>query len=314
MHDVDFGITASKNSKDTINDYFISDNVIEGPSVWPRSKGIEDARGIQLTGAGHVVCYNRIRGFADAIDTMPSPRCEAIDFHNNEISEMTDDGCELDYSQRNVRCFENRFTNVYQGISVQPVYGGPAYIFRNALFNVCVEPFKMHNGPSGAIMIHNTVVKKGMPLMLFTNKAISNCVYRNNLFVGTADAYAFQNQAQASDCDYDYDGFAGGPFGNFLKWNNVKYATLKEVHAKAPIERHAVEVDAANVFASGAKPPEDEKQQVTEPPDLRLAPSSKAIDAGQPLPGFNDGFTGSAPDLGAYESNALLPHYGPRAK
>jgi hypothetical protein len=57
-----------------------------------------------VTGAGHVVCYNRITNFADAIDTFDSPRCEAIDFHNNDVGQMTDDGMELDYSRRNVRC------------------------------------------------------------------------------------------------------------------------------------------------------------------------------------------------------------------
>jgi hypothetical protein len=46
--------------------------------------------------------------------------------------------------------------------------------------------------------------------------------------------------------------------------------------------------------------------------DLRLAVGSRAVDAGQVLAGFNDGFTGSAPDLGAYEAEAALPHYGPR--
>ncbi len=314
IHDVDFGITASKNGNDSINDYFICDNTIEGRSVWPRSKGIENARGIQITGSGHVVAYNRIRGFADAMDTMPSPRCEAIDFHNNDCSELTDDGCEMDYSQRNTRCFENRFTNVYQGISTQPVYGGPTYIFRNVLFNVCVEPFKMHNSPSGALMIHNTVVKKGMPLMVFTKAPMENCVFRNNLFIGTADAYAFQCQAPTNDCDFDYDGYGGGPFGNFLKWNNVKYPNLATVREKAPIEKHAVQVDSATVFASGAQPPADEKQQVQTPPDLRLSTNTSAIDAGEKLPGFDDGFSGSAPDLGAYEIGAALPQYGPRAK
>jgi hypothetical protein len=38
--------------------------------------------------------------------------------------------------------------------------------------------------------------------------------------------------------------------------------------------------------------------------DYRLAPDSPAIDAGVPLPGYNDGFTGKAPDLGALESGA----------
>ena len=95
IHSVDYGFTATRNEPLT-TDFFLADNVVEGPSTWPRTKGIEDVRGVQVTGTGHVVCYNRIRGFADAIDTFPSVRCAAIDFHNNDISEMTDDAISVD--------------------------------------------------------------------------------------------------------------------------------------------------------------------------------------------------------------------------
>jgi len=315
LHHVDFGVNSTKNSNNSLQDYFIVDNVIEGPSVWPRSKGIEDARGIQLSGAGHVVAYNRIRGFGDAMDTFQGPHCEAIDFHNNDCSECTDDGSEMDYSYRNTRNFENRYTNVFQGVSVQPIYGGPVYVFRNVFYNVGLEPFKMHNEPSGALMIHNTIVKKGMPITLNTNHRIGNCVYRNNLFIGTTDKYALDCEAKMVDCDFDYDGFGGGPFNNFMKWNRAKYANIDEVHAKAPAEKHAVHItETDKVFAAGTKPPEDETKQVMTPPDLRLAPGTPAIDAGQPVTGFDDGFSGAAPDLGAYELGAAVPHYGPRTK
>ena len=46
--------------------------------------------------------------------------------------------------------------------------------------------------------------------------------------------------------------------------------------------------------------------------DFRLRPGGKAVDAGVPLPNVNDGFTGKAPDLGAYELGAPPPVYGPR--
>jgi hypothetical protein len=309
---VDYGLAATRDSKGACVDFFVADNVIEGPSVWPRSKGIENARGIQITGAGHVVCYNRITNFADAIDTFDSPRCEAIDFYGNDVRQMTDDGTELDYSQRNVRCFDNRFTDAFQGISVQPVYGGPVYAFRNSLYNVVAEPFKMHNSPSGALFYHNTVVKKGPPLLLYTREPASNLVMRNNLFVGTTAEYAWECNPTMTDCDFDYDGLAGGPFKMFLKWNGKRYATFQEMKAAAPIERHAPRVDAARLFASGAAAPVDEKA-VHEPADLRLSDKSNAIDAGQPLPGFDEGFSSGGPDLGAYEAGQPLPHYGPRS-
>ena len=46
--------------------------------------------------------------------------------------------------------------------------------------------------------------------------------------------------------------------------------------------------------------------------DFRLKPGSAAVDAGVVIPNITDGFTGKAPDLGAYELGAPLPQYGPR--
>ncbi len=312
IRSVEFGMNAARNTQGIAQDHLIADNVIEGPSTWPRTKGIENARGIQITGEGHVVCYNRIHGFADAIDTFPSPRCSAIDIHNNELSELTDDGIEMDYSERNMRSFFNRMTNVFQGISMQPVYGGPVYVFRNVINNVAVEPFKLHNSPSGCVIFHNTSLKKGVPTLLWTPERVRHCVSRNNLFIGTAGDYAFDSTAPMVDCDFDYDGFGGGPFRLFLRWNGTRYRTLDEVRAQAPAYQHAVQVDAATVFASGARPPADVDKAQPISVDLRLAKGSTAVDSGEVLPGLNDGFRGRRPDLGAYELGDALPHYGPR--
>lgn len=291
---------------------YIADCTMRGPCTWPRTKGIEDARGIQVSGQGHVVCYNRISGYADAIDTFSTYPCSSIDFYGNEISECTDDGIEMDYSEHNTRCFENRLTNCFQGISVQPTWGGPVYIFRNALYNIGLETFKMHNAPSGCLFFHNTSVKEGMPLVLYTGEPVTNFVTRNNLFIGTTANYAYETTARMRECDFDFDGF-GGDWKVFLKWNSVRYATIEEAREKAPVYKHAVRVNPATVFASGLKPPNDVKIQF--PPsinDLRLREGSEAVDAGMPLPNINDGYSGKAPDLGAYELGAALPHYGPR--
>jgi hypothetical protein len=43
-----------------------------------------------------------------------------------------------------------------------------------------------------------------------------------------------------------------------------------------------------------------------------LKPGAAAIDRGIRLPNVNDGFSGSAPDLGALEAGQPVPHYGPR--
>jgi len=309
--DCTYGFVATGNAAQ-IERILIADSTMKGPATWPRTKGIEDARAIQLSGQGHVVCHNRISGYADAIDTFSTYPCAAIDFYRNDISECTDDGIEMDYSEHNTRCFENRLTNVFQGISLQPIHGGPVYIFRNALYNVALETFKMHNAPSGALLFHNTSVKQGIPLVLWTSQPVTNFVMRNNLFLGTSANYAYETTAPMRDCDFDYDGF-GGIWKCFLKWNNTRYATLQEARQNSPVYKHAVAVTPERAFASGLQPPTEPKTQF-EPNlnDLRLKESSEAVDAGCLLPNVNDGFAGSAPDLGAHELGQPLPHYGPR--
>lgn len=308
------GFTATRNQP-VMRDLFIADNVLEGPATWPRTKGIEESEGIQVSGEGHVVCHNRIRGFADAVSVFSNTPNRAIDIYNNEISECTDDGIELDYGETNVRAFRNRLTNCFQGISTQPIYGGPAYILRNALYNLEMETFKLHNRPAGVIAYHNTSVKAGMPLVLWTNEPVYNVVFRNNLFLGGAASNAFETTAPMIDCDFDYDGFGGGPFtGDFVRWNRQRFPTIDALRASGALERHAVLVDPATAFASGARPPSDFKKQLpVARNDLRLRRGTAAIDAGQRLPNINDGFTGRAPDLGAYELGQPLPRYGPRS-
>ncbi|KPJ55826.1 MAG: hypothetical protein AMS16_03555, partial [Planctomycetes bacterium DG_58] len=261
--------------------HVIVDCVFEGPSPWPRTpeRGIEDTEGVQLIGEGHVVAYNRFREFGDAISIYRSPG-HAIDFYNNDISECTDDGIEMDYGGVNTRCFRNRLTNCFQGISVQPLFGGPCYIFRNVQYNTGVEMLKMHNRPSGFLFFHNTSVKTGGALILYSSVPTRNSVFRNNLFVGTEGKYVLESTSRMIHCDWDYDGYAGGG-GNFAKWNGVRYATFEDLRTKSPIEKHAVFVDAKTLFASGIQPPKDLKIQFpVTVNDLRLKAGGNAIDAG----------------------------------
>ena len=62
---------------------------------------------------------------------------------------------------------------------------------------------------------------------------------------------------------------------------------------------------------NGLQPPADYTATVA-PADVTLASSSNAIDAGRALPNVNDGYTGSGPDLGAFERGCPQPIYGIR--
>jgi hypothetical protein len=137
--------------------------------------------------------------------------------------------------------------------------------------------------------------------------------------------------------DSDYNGFHAnvGPIANSnapaeyaFQWNSppagaaVDYTSDREVrrfktlaeYAKATgQDRHSREIDYS-VFVNAAAPDFAEPTKLYTPAevDLTLDKRSRAIDAGVELPGITDGFTGKAPDLGAYEYGAELPHYGPR--
>lgn len=315
--DVGYGMTCGRNERGHVQGYFVTDNVLEGRMKWlvlETPEGMEqwhhETRGIELTGSGHVIAHNRVSHFKDAIDTAPSSACNAIDICDNELSQLIDDGIEMDGSERNTRCFRNRITDCHTGISTQPIFGGPVYILRNVIYNSQSEPFKMHNCPSGGVILHNTVLKRGPLLFVSTSDPLSNFTYRNNLFIGS-EGRAVNIEPPATFCDFDYDGFGGSTGEVFMKWNGIKYASLDAVQAKAPIEHHAVAIDPTTVFASGARSPDDPRQE-HQPLDLRLKPGSTAIDAGVTLQGINDSFAGQAPDLGAYEAGVALPAYGPR--
>jgi hypothetical protein len=89
--------------------------------------------------------------------------------------------------------------------------------------------------------------------------------------------------------------------------------TLKEFSEATGQEKHSILVDY-DVFQKVRMPDKSDPQRVYTPEgfDFRLRPGSAAIDAGIVLPNITDGFSGKAPDLGAYESDWPLPHYGPR--
>ncbi len=67
------------------------------------------------------------------------------------------------------------------------------------------------------------------------------------------------------------------------------------------------------VFRKVSPPDPNDPQHLTKPEDydFSLAHASAAIDKGAVLPNITDGFTGRAPDLGAFEYGRPLPHYGP---
>jgi hypothetical protein len=331
MHDCNVGFFATVNEPRVMTGFFIADNVVEGTGPWPSTaqdwNNPPESRGIWVGGQGHVVAYNRVRNMKDGLTTAETIPCSAIDFHNNEISDMVDDGAELDGSERNTRNFLNRYTNMLTGISFQPVYGGPAYAFKNVLYNFRTEAFKLHNTPSGAIMVNNTCVHRGEAWWVVTQDPIKHSYSRNNIFIGT-DGPAIRFEPEMIGNDFDFDGFGGWSGGMFMKWSDKRFATPEEVKAGGPVEKNLILLEVKDLFASGAGVPEKSptwdikneegygtmnlvKVDGTKI-DLRLKAGSKAEGAGVLLEGYGD--VGGKAYLGAYAPGSELPWYGPRVE
>ena len=318
---VTLGITTNADA----NDYYLADNVVEGRLVWPQvykddSGAHANDDGLNVRGSGNVFAYNRISGFGDAMKT-EQDLVRANDFYGNDVLWSYDNGIELDACEGNCRAFRNRWTNTYATTSFQPIFGGPAYLFRNVIVNVADEPFKLHalggvSSPSGALILHNTVVKAGSNLQLSTPDVAKNIVFLNNLFVANpSDGYSVRWDTPVVDTSntLDYDGYYPDgkfEFGYSNTGDNKTYPNFAAVVAAGRLEQHGLLVGAGN-FASGLATPADYTTQL-QPADVTLAQSSLAIDRGTPIPNVNDGFTGAAPDLGALELGCAAPSYGPR--
>jgi hypothetical protein len=311
-----YGIVADKPGA---TNCYISDNVVTGICVWTSeamgSNGDNIGEGIQMTGPGNVICYNRVTGFRDCISTMEDQRTfnqTCIDIYNNDVFRGVDDAIEADFCFSNCRIFRNRITNCYMGLSSQPGLGGPNYFVRNVMYNIINGGLKLQRYSQGDVILHNTMIKIGRGLG--GNTSMDYEYFRNNLAIGgpipekewgkygVGKPYAADIQKPGDHSSFDYD--AVGVYG-------TPYKAMIGNKAFSEVEKHGIEkitmVETFNKIEF-PNPPAPER----EVPNLRPNASSRVIDGGVVIPNINDNYTGEAPDCGAYEYGQKLPHYGPR--
>ncbi|HKT33634.1 MAG TPA: hypothetical protein VJR03_02300 [Nitrospira sp.] len=302
--EVSYGINGRAGAN---RDLYICDNLLEGRSVrWPdTSSRTWNYEGIVVTGAGHVICHNTLAGFGDALGlsqpvVIPN---RAIDFYGNDVVWGGDDGIELDYSERNVRAFDNRFGNVAMGISFQPVWGGPVYAMRNVIYNTAVAPYKLNQSPSGFFILHNTSIRAGWAWLQYGAYA-SNFVMLNNLMIGTDKAVYVTPYLQGAGIDYN----GWSPDGEFKF--DYSWSDFSSLSRESPYERHG-RLLTVPVFAAATAVPSNFGSFMS-PPTLVLDARSNAVDAGVRLPNINDDYTGERPDIGVLERGREPPQYGIR--
>ncbi|HEY5911966.1 MAG TPA: right-handed parallel beta-helix repeat-containing protein [Verrucomicrobiae bacterium] len=241
-------------------------------------------------------------------DEPPWPTAN-VDFHDNLVLNCGDDGIETDGLGSNCRIYNNVFSNFLTGISVAPAAPGPTYIFRNVLLRWRTVPSsesddgRFHGYPiklnhqmrqdpwtQWVYLYHNTCVTDQPDLDGFVFSYYwwywTNIVSRNNIYSGTR--YALVNVDLACPIDFDYDDLFTSDSSRFVYWYGTDYASLAQFTQGTAQEGHGLALDPR--FLS--------------PGNTRLRSDSPLIDCGLRIPGVNDNFLGSAPDIGAFEASS----------
>ncbi len=333
MENIQYGVLAQDGRSE---DFYIADNTFIGRNpgdrfnpdsggAYGRTKG---GYSVNLSGQGHVVCYNYAANFWDVMNVFTNAladpalgqQARAIDFYNNDLFNGSDNMIESDGSYGNVRIMRNRaFNCMAKAFSIQPNYAGPVYWIRNVVYNVSKgdTPIKGLGGKN-PIVLHNTFAAH---LHYGGGKTFD---VRNNLFLGPNrdrnKGPVTKFSAVAPGYHLDHNGHrVGGELTKPFAFGKERFDTIEELAAASGVETHGISIVDYSIFVN-AKEPEhhasSNKTPLLHPKDydLRLKPGSKPVDAGAVIPGVNDGFTGKAPDLGAYEVGKPLPHYGPRER
>ena len=257
----------------------------------------------------------------------------AIDFYGNYITNSHDNPIETDGSMHNIRVMRNMFINhASHAFCNQPALGGPVYWIRNIAYHLPAGSTRLTNGSAGVLFYNNTILSETAAA------ATSNSHWRNNLMLGENAAPAiFAVTTFTNYTSSDYNGFRVNPgVTPAFQWNSPPstvaadftgpghtarletraFATLAEYSAATGQDRNSVPVDY-DIFMNVRRLDAQDAATVqrlydARDFDFRLRPGSAAIDRGVALSTVTDGFTGSAPDLGALEAGAGAPTYGPR--
>jgi len=325
--DMDSGVYAGKGA----GRLAIQRNLIEyprgGSNDW-ESGHPGGPQGISMidSSGGNIVRYNTIRstedhGFNDGIgggsnfSFEGSPNRDS-DIYGNHISNCWDDAIESEGANRNVRIWSNYIHHTFVHVASASTSMGPLYVFRN----VFGESRISHQDHSGGTMLktgmkfleingeqvslglgyrfifHNTALQPNGAQDVFSGHELHNAVTRNNIFYSRGSTYPKGFGEPGNDFKNDLTGsYLGGGFvkSMFLVSDKFEWflsATMKKIEwGRIESTRNGKKIYITDPVMDVANP---------------------AIDKGVRLPGFNDDFTGKAPDMGAFETGRPPLRFG----
>jgi hypothetical protein len=324
---VDMGIVAWGPTESLL----VYDNVLAGNNEWTAefldSNLTWNDDGIRVPGQGNAVFENTLVGFGDSFAVTGGVHSSAVYFYRNRVRMTGDDAFEGDYSTRNIGFYDNHITNSATFVSLDPLYGGPLYAFRNIVVNTFRGPFKLNNTNSGFLFYNNTIVRTegatGWGWVQFDNGELRQWSYRNNLLVYRGDTGSLL-AVESGGCDpIDFTHNAWYP--DAAVWwsgSGASFQTMSAAIAGAgqtpttPLfgdatMRHEHDViTVADPFASAITLGDTHLVRYDDEPTAALATDASPSAAGIAIPNVTDGYTGAAPDIGAAIAGRPTPSWG----
>lgn len=324
---VDMGIVAY----DRIEGVLVYHCRLTGNNPWTQAEIETNATwnddGIRLPGEGNCAWNNTLEGFGDSFAVTAGVFSAAVHFWRNLVKMTGDDAFEADYGTRNLGFYDNHVTNCGTLMSVDPVYGGPLYCFRNVAINTMRGPYKLNNTNSGFLIYNNTVVRTegrtGWGWVQNNDGVLRSYSYRNNIVVyrGTSgQTLAFEAEGN-SPADFTHNAW----YPNGQVWwttSGASYATMSQAingvgqTETSPLfgsatRRHQSDVlTTSDPFAPPVTLGASHLVRVTATQVPALAAGAAMRNAGVAIPNITDGHTGAAPDMGAIIGGRPAVAYG----
>jgi hypothetical protein len=279
--------------------------------------------GITLPGQGNAAWNNTLIGFGDSFAVADGVSSVAVYYWRNRIEMGGDDAFEGDYAARNIGFYDNYCANTATFLSLDPLWGGPLYCFRNIAINTIRGPFKWTDQNTGQLIYNNTILRTNGSndggWTQANNGTQRGWSFRNNLLVYRgSSANVIHLNMGAGDLDMTHN--AWFPHRAF-NWpaTGGNFASLEAARAGLPpmsplfgtLQRHEQDILIDSnpwdqVITLGA----DHKTEYKDFQIPALAAGSGARGTGTVIPGITDGHAGAAPDRGAVITGRPVPLYG----
>lgn len=271
-------------------------------------------------GSGNCVFNCDFTGFGDTIKfggsgvTHGATYTAASWVYRVRVWRTGDDAIEFDTSSGNVGMYDCIIHNAGQAASFDEVYGGPVYFFRNSIGNTTRGPLKPSSFSQNVRIWCNTFVRPtGTTAYNFYNSNVdenNNWSVLNNLIVYRGTNAVIRWDGWFKFLEWDYNGIYPSTAQITLGATRGPYANLAEAKAAlAPLMAHDVAA-TSNPFAVTITMPPDATTEYLGSMDFTLAAGSNLLGAGVALPGITDGFSGSAPAIGAVIPGRAVPAVG----